>query len=76
VNQIYRSAYRKFMKDFSVVVQFCLAHLIRDIKFLRDQKDEPTKRYGERLRKLFGVIHSHDDCNASVFTAFCRRKNR
>ncbi len=26
----YFSAYRKYMKDFNVMVQFCIAHLIRD----------------------------------------------
>ena len=30
----YFSAYRKYMRDFDVLVQFCLAHLIRDLKFL------------------------------------------
>ena len=30
----YFSAYRKCMGEMSVQVQFCLAHLIRDVKFL------------------------------------------
>ena len=30
----YFSAYRKYMRKFGVRVQFCLAHLIRDVKFL------------------------------------------
>lgn len=30
----YFSAYRKYIKDFNIVVQFCIAHLIRDIRFL------------------------------------------
>jgi len=30
----YFSAYRKYMKDCDVTVQFCLAHLIRDIRYL------------------------------------------
>ena len=28
----YFSAYRKYMGDFNVLVQFCLAHLIRDVR--------------------------------------------
>ena len=28
------SAYRRYMRECGVVVQFCLAHLIRDVKFL------------------------------------------
>jgi len=57
----YFSAYRKYMKDFGVLVQFCLAHFIRDVKFLVDHPNKKNKAYGERLlidlRKLFGVIH-------------------
>ena len=30
----YFSAYRKYMRKFGVLVQFCMAHLIRDVKFL------------------------------------------
>lgn len=74
----YFSAYRKYMKDFNAVVQFCLAHLIRDIKFLCDQKDDATKTYGERLRELmrelFEIIHWHDACDASAFTALLQAK--
>jgi transposase len=57
----YFSAYRKFMKDFNVRVQFCLAHLIRDVKFLVEHPDPANRRYGRlllgHLRQLFGVIH-------------------
>src|ERR1700736_6705593 len=30
----YFSAYRRYLRECNVVVQFCLAHLIRDVKFL------------------------------------------
>ena len=30
----YFSAYRRYMREFDVLVQFCLAHLIRDVKYL------------------------------------------
>ncbi|HEX9640983.1 MAG TPA: IS66 family transposase, partial [Candidatus Krumholzibacteria bacterium] len=57
----YFSAYRKFMGDCDVRVQFCLAHLIRDVRFLTTLPDKVTKNYGERvlgrLRELFAVIH-------------------
>lgn len=60
----YFSAYRKYMKDFGVLVQFCLAHLIRDVKFLAQHPDSANKAHGERLlvdlRKLFGVIHRRE----------------
>lgn len=60
----YFSAYRKYMKDFGVQVQFCLAHLIRDVKFLVEHPNAANRRYGElllgHLRKLFGIIHERD----------------
>jgi transposase len=60
----YFSAYRKYMKDFDVEVQFCLAHLIRDVKFLNTLPDQVTRDYGQRLlnglRQLFRVIHRRD----------------
>ena len=60
----YFSAYRKFMQDHDVAVQFCLAHLIREVKFLTTLPDKVTANYGRRvldtLRDLFGVIHRHN----------------
>ncbi len=60
----YFSAYRKYMKDFNVTIQFCIAHLIRDIKYLTSLPDKESKEYGEELlssvRELFKVIHDKD----------------
>ena len=42
----YYSAYRRYMREFDVVVQFCLAHLIRDVKFLTtlpDARDQAVR---------------------------------
>jgi len=67
----YFSAYRKYMKDFNVSIQFCIAHLIRDIKFLATLPDEETKTYGEKLlesvKALFKVIHEKEDLNQKDF---------
>ena len=56
--------YRKYMKDFDIRVQFCLAHLIRNVKFLVEHPNKADRRYGtlllDHLRKLFGVIHRED----------------
>jgi len=66
----YFSAYRKYMGDFNVMVQFCLAHLIRDVKYLTTL-DKATQKYGHRLldhlRKLFGVIHRRDTMTPTRF---------
>jgi transposase len=69
----YFSAYRKFMKDFHVAVQFCIAPLIRDIKFLTTLPDEPTRASGEKLlhavKGLFKVIHQHESLDPDDFRA-------
>jgi transposase len=67
----YYSAYRRYMREFDVTVQFCLAHLIRDVKFLMTLPSEQDKAYGTRLRdalkSLFGVIHDRDKLEAGIF---------
>ncbi len=67
----YFSAYRKYMNDFSVTVQFCIAHLIRDIRFLIGLKDAETKAYGKKLlenyRKLFKIIHNQENMSPEAF---------
>lgn len=69
----YFSAYRKYMKDFHVAVQFCIAHLIRDIKFLTTLSDEPTRTYGEKLlqavKALFKIIHHRETVSEGDFQA-------
>jgi transposase len=57
----YYAAYRGYMRQFNVVVQFCLAHLIRDVKYLTTLPDARDRAYGERLREalrgLFAIVH-------------------
>ena len=67
----YFGAYRKYMRQFDVLVQFCLAHLIRDVKFLATLPDKRQRAYGERvreaLRELFAVIHRRDKLSPAGF---------
>ena len=61
----YFSAYRKYMKlNDNVALQFCLAHLIRDVKFLTTHPDARNRQYGQRLlddlRQMFRVIHRRE----------------
>jgi transposase len=67
----YFSAYHKYMTDFGVAVQFCLAHLIRDVKFLTELPDQVTAAYGQRvlegLRRMFHVIHRRDRMDPARF---------
>ena len=58
----YFSAYRKYMRlNEQVKVQFCLAHLIRDVKYLMTVPDADTRCYGEclreELRQMFAIFH-------------------
>jgi transposase len=75
----YFSAYRKYMGEVSAQVQFCLAHLIRDVKFLTTL-DARTSRYGtrllERLRALFGVIHRRESMEPERFQRALERERR
>lgn len=67
----YFSAYHKYMSDFNVTVQFCIAHLIRDIKFLTGLPDAETRAYGQRLlaaiTAMFQVIHRRDETDPVAF---------
>jgi transposase len=62
----YFSAYRKYARlNENVLLQFCLAHFIRDVKFLVEHPDPQNQAYGRRLvddlRKLFGTIHRREE---------------
>ena len=50
----YFGAYRKYMREFDVLVQFCLAHLIRDVKFLLTLPGREDQAYGRRVRARCG----------------------
>jgi len=58
------SAYRCYHREFGVVLRFCLAHLIRDVKFLTTLSDASDQACGEvrreALRGLFAVIHRRE----------------
>jgi hypothetical protein len=60
----YYAAYRKYARQCHVLVQFCLAHLIRDVKYLCEFPDEQVQAYGqgllEGLKALFGSLHRKD----------------
>jgi transposase len=67
----YFSAYRRYMRECGVLVQFCLAHLIREIRYLTTLPDAEERAYGERLvqavRELFGVIHRREELMVGEF---------
>jgi transposase len=69
----YFSAYRRYHREFGVLLQFCLAHLIRDVKYLTTLPDARDRAYGEGLREalrgLFAVIHRRGEWSERAFQA-------
>jgi transposase len=67
------SAYRRYLRECGVVVQFCLAHLIRDVQFLLTLPGRQVQAYGQRfreaLRALFAVLHQREQLPRSQFQA-------
>jgi transposase len=65
------SAYRRYMRTFDVTLQFCLAHLIRDVKFLMTLPGKKEQAYGtalrDALRTVFGVIHQREQLTRQEF---------
>jgi transposase len=70
-------AYKCFMKEASIKVQFCWAHLIRDIKFLAESTDKVTANYGGRLltlcKLIFRLQHRRQQWGEEAFRRKMRR---
>jgi transposase len=58
------AAYRMFYRESKAMVQFCWAHLIREVLFLLKLEEEEVRRYGRRVIKqikaMFETIHRQD----------------
>jgi len=69
----YYAAYRKYARECSVLVQFCLAHLIREVKYLCEFPDPQVQRYGQNLLKglqaLFHTLHRKQELAPGAFAA-------
>jgi hypothetical protein len=65
----YASEFRRFLKETDAVLQFCWAHLIRDVKFLTTLPDPVTKRFGEKvldkIKILFRLWHRRESMPAA-----------
>jgi transposase len=66
----YWGGYRKFARLSDAVVQYCMAHLIREIRFLAEYPTKALCRWAnqllEWLKKLFDTLH-----RSNTFTAEC-----
>ena len=69
----YYGAYRKYARQCGVLVQFCMAHLIRDVKYLCQFPDRHVRRYGkgliEGLKSLFWTLHRKEQLSPRAFQA-------
>ena len=73
----YFSAYRAYMNKAPVTVQFCLAHLIREVRFASQSLTPSIAAYGQRLteelKALFKLIHRKNQLRPETFA---RRLNQ
>jgi hypothetical protein len=58
------SAYRKYARQCGLFVQFCLAHLVREVKYLCEFPQAAVQQYGRELLAsltvLFKILHRRD----------------
>jgi transposase len=80
VGSDYFSAYHKYMADCGVLVQFCWAHLIRDIRFLAEHINQSLAGWGQKLllwiRKLFDTWHRAEPMTQARFARAMHRIQR
>ena len=64
-------AYRKYARQCGVLIQFCLAHLIREVKYLCEFPEPSVQRYGQTLlaglKELFGALHCRAELSQKAF---------
>jgi transposase len=67
----YWGAYRKYARLFDVRMQYCMAHLIREIRFLAEHSVEKLSQWAdgllEWLKKLFKTLHRRSKLTAKGF---------
>ncbi len=73
----YWGAYRKFSRLTDATVQYCMAHLIREIKFLAELSTKTLAKWGNGLldwvKKLFNTLHRADKLTAKGFARSMKR---
>jgi len=67
----YWGAYRKYARLFDTWVQYCMAHLIRDIRFVAEHSSKRLARWGQKLlawlKKLFDTLHRRERYSEKTF---------
>jgi transposase len=74
------SAYRAYRKDADATVQFCMAHLIREIRFLVEHGNRSVAAWAKKLlawlKKLFHTLHRRDRLTEAGFARSMDRIRR
>ncbi|MCP4643276.1 MAG: IS66 family transposase, partial [bacterium] len=69
----YMGAHRKYIRETGGLAQFCLAHLIRDVKYMTTLPSPAARAHGEallgHLRDLFHIIHRREEMTEKAFQA-------
>jgi transposase len=72
VGSDYYSSYRAYMNRAPITVQFCLAHLIREARYISQSYNKVIKNYGQRvldgLKQIFKLIHRREKLPPDTFT--------
>ena len=70
-------AYRKFARLSDATVQYCMAHLIREIRFLAEHTNKKLQQWGHKLldwiRKLFETLHRSDELSKTGFSRLIKQ---
>jgi transposase len=76
----YFSAYRAYLAESQAWAQFCMAHLIREVRFLAEHTNRWVSRWGQKLlawlRKLFSTLHRREKLTAAGFARSMDRIRR
>lgn len=64
-------AYRKYARQCNILIQFCLAHLVREVKYLCEFPEPSVQRYGQallaELKGLFSTLHRRGELSQKGF---------
>jgi transposase len=64
-------AYRKFFRLGNSTVQYCMAHLIREVRFLAEHTNSKLSDWGQKLlewlKKLFDTLHRSEQLTKAGF---------
>jgi len=64
-------AYRKYARQCGVRIQFCLAHLVREVKYLGEFPEPSVQSYGQGLlaglKELFATLHRRAELSQKAF---------